>query len=220
MADLDARTDSFISMVLSVNSRVRTSDLSAVPEPDRAALLQAYAQAHSGSQQLHFDGELLTAGVPAPPAAYGAPMPMPDAIAAANASPAADQPVAPDAAPSGEAASSVGPAEAVAENDVAQKAARPARGLAWAYWLLPILLTWVGGLIAWAVVKRDSPKKARAMLVTGLLLTFVYGSVIFALFGTSIGAMWVASPLGSKLPTLPPTVSTAATPTPVAPAKK
>jgi uncharacterized membrane protein YeaQ/YmgE (transglycosylase-associated protein family) len=37
-----------------------------------------------------------------------------------------------------------------------------------AWWLLPIFMGWVGGLIAWLVNKDVDPKRARAMLITGI----------------------------------------------------
>jgi hypothetical protein len=48
-----------------------------------------------------------------------------------------------------------------------------------AWWLLPIFLTWVGGLIAWACTKDRNPKKARSMLFWGIGLTFLYGALWF-----------------------------------------
>ncbi len=41
------------------------------------------------------------------------------------------------------------------------------------WWLLPILMGWVGGLIAWLVNKDIDPPRARAMLVTGIVVTCV-----------------------------------------------
>jgi len=46
-----------------------------------------------------------------------------------------------------------------------------------AWWLLPIFFTWLGGLIAWAVTKARDPKKARSMLIWGIVLTFIYGII-------------------------------------------
>lgn len=48
-----------------------------------------------------------------------------------------------------------------------------------AWWLLPIFLTWVGGLIAWAVTKGRDPQKAKKMLWWGIGLTFIYGFIWF-----------------------------------------
>lgn len=43
-----------------------------------------------------------------------------------------------------------------------------------AWWLLPIFLTWLGGIIAWAAVKSKNKGKATGMLWLGIVLTVVY----------------------------------------------
>lgn len=48
----------------------------------------------------------------------------------------------------------------------------------YAWWLAPVLLAWVGGLLAWAMNKSRNPQKAKMMLWTGLGLTVVYAAVI------------------------------------------
>ena len=50
-----------------------------------------------------------------------------------------------------------------------------------AYWLLPIFLSWIGGIIAWAVTKDKDPKMAKNMLILGLVLTVVYVIIGFSL---------------------------------------
>jgi hypothetical protein len=42
-----------------------------------------------------------------------------------------------------------------------------------AWWLLPIFIGWIGGLIAWLVNKDVDPKQARAMLITGIAISAV-----------------------------------------------
>jgi len=42
-------------------------------------------------------------------------------------------------------------------------------GAAW--WLLPILLGWLGGLVAWLVNKDVDPERSRAMLLTGIAVS-------------------------------------------------
>jgi hypothetical protein len=49
--------------------------------------------------------------------------------------------------------------------------ARPRVSGAW--WLLPIFLGWIGGLVAWLVNKDVDPDKARAMLITGIVISVV-----------------------------------------------
>jgi len=43
-----------------------------------------------------------------------------------------------------------------------------------AWWLLPIFLTWVGGLITWLVNKDRDPEGARYMLIWGIAFTFIW----------------------------------------------
>jgi hypothetical protein len=50
-----------------------------------------------------------------------------------------------------------------------------------AWWILPILLGWLGGLIAWAVTRHRDPVMARAMLITGILISVVAIILIAAL---------------------------------------
>ena len=49
----------------------------------------------------------------------------------------------------------------------------PKRRVSGAWWLLPILMGWVGGLIAWLVNKDADPKVARSMLITGIAISVV-----------------------------------------------
>jgi hypothetical protein len=50
---------------------------------------------------------------------------------------------------------------------------RPPRRVSGAWWLLPIFIGWIGGLIAWLVNKDVDPKQARAMLITGIAISAV-----------------------------------------------
>jgi uncharacterized membrane protein YeaQ/YmgE (transglycosylase-associated protein family) len=56
--------------------------------------------------------------------------------------------------------------------------AAPPRRVSGAWWLLPIFLGWIGGLIAWLVNKDVDRKQARAMLVTGIASSVVVWLVI------------------------------------------
>jgi uncharacterized membrane protein YeaQ/YmgE (transglycosylase-associated protein family) len=47
------------------------------------------------------------------------------------------------------------------------------RRVSGAWWLLPIFMGWLGGLIAWLVNKDVDPSKARAMLITGIAISAV-----------------------------------------------
>ena len=59
----------------------------------------------------------------------------------------------------------------------------PSTGISGAWWLLPIFLTWLGGLIAWLVNKDKDPRKAKSMLWWGVGLTFIYGAIFGIVFG-------------------------------------
>jgi hypothetical protein len=45
------------------------------------------------------------------------------------------------------------------------------RRVSGAWWLLPIFMGWLGGLIAWLVNKDVDPKRARSMLITGIVIS-------------------------------------------------
>jgi hypothetical protein len=92
VADAKAKNDSFISMVLDINGRVRPADLHGVPEPERETSIAAFFERHAGEIELHFDGDALVKG-PAPLAVAAAQPPagLPDEPAAPN------QPAGPDA---------------------------------------------------------------------------------------------------------------------------
>jgi hypothetical protein len=47
----------------------------------------------------------------------------------------------------------------------------PRRRVSGAWWLLPIFMGWLGGLIAWLVNKDVDPRMARAMLITGIVVS-------------------------------------------------
>ena len=58
-----------------------------------------------------------------------------------------------------------------------------------AWWLLPIFFGWLGGLIAWAVTKARDPKKAKNMLIWGIILSviaIVIGIIITVLIITGV----------------------------------
>ena len=42
-----------------------------------------------------------------------------------------------------------------------------------AWWLLPIFLSWLGGIIAWLGVKDRDPRMAKNCLILGIILTVV-----------------------------------------------
>jgi hypothetical protein len=54
------------------------------------------------------------------------------------------------------------------------------RRISGAWWLLPILVGWLGGLIAWLLLRDQDPRKARAMLITGISISAVLVLLIVA----------------------------------------
>ena len=49
-----------------------------------------------------------------------------------------------------------------------------ARQTSGAWWLLPIFMAWVGGLIAFLVLKDDDRAKAKRLLIAGLIMTVIW----------------------------------------------
>ena len=85
------------------------------------------------------------------------------------------------------------------------------------WWLAPVLLAFIGGLLAWFMNKSKEPGKAKAMLWTGIGLTAVYavavfvfaimpgmltgsseqGTIIFDSYRDGTWQVWVMNPDGS-----------------------
>jgi hypothetical protein len=57
---------------------------------------------------------------------------------------------------------------------------RPARRVSGAWWLLPILVGWLGGLIAWLVNRDVDPRRARQMLITGIAISALLAFLVLA----------------------------------------
>jgi hypothetical protein len=73
-----------------------------------------------------------------------------------------------------------GPAMNVPPEAIAHPRPRRVSG---AWWLLPILMGWLGGLIAWLVNKDVDPQRARAMLITGIAISAVLLVLLLATSG-------------------------------------
>lgn len=58
-----------------------------------------------------------------------------------------------------------------------------------AWWILPFLLGWVGGLVAWAIVRADDKAKARNLLILGIVMTFVWILLYVVLYWV-LGLFW------------------------------
>ena len=61
-----------------------------------------------------------------------------------------------------------------------QPAMKPAEQISWLWWLLPFFLAWIGGLIAYFVLKDRNQKTAEHMLIFGVVWTFA--GVLFIAF--------------------------------------
>ena len=55
------------------------------------------------------------------------------------------------------------------------------------WWLAPILLGWLGGVIAWLVNRDVDPRVARNMLITGIVISAVSVILILSVFGGDTG---------------------------------
>ena len=53
------------------------------------------------------------------------------------------------------------------------------------WFLLPIFFSWIGGVIAYFVLRRDDPKKAKNCLYLGIVLTII-GFAINLIFGAQL----------------------------------
>ncbi len=70
----------------------------------------------------------------------------------------------------GGGSSSTGPAPSASERGAGPVQARAVSPF---YWVLPILLGWLGGLAAWIIVRDRDPVTARRMLVTGIGISVI-----------------------------------------------
>lgn len=59
-----------------------------------------------------------------------------------------------------------------------------------AWWLLPIFFAWLGGLIAWAVVRDSDAGRARKMLAVGFIVTFAWIGLSFLFSALVAGLNW------------------------------
>lgn len=67
-----------------------------------------------------------------------------------------------------------------------KRSTQPASGnIGFLWWLAPIFLAFIGGLLAWFMNKNSEPGKAKTWLFTGIGLTVVYAGIITGIFLTS-----------------------------------
>jgi len=55
------------------------------------------------------------------------------------------------------------------------------------WWLAPILIGWIGGIIAWLVNRDADPRTARNMLITGIVISVVSVIIVFSFFDGRTG---------------------------------
>lgn len=73
----------------------------------------------------------------------------------------------------GAVAQPLGPAPSAGWSQTAPMSPPSPKPVSGAWWLLPIFMGWIGGLIAWLVNRDADPAKARAMLITGIAISVV-----------------------------------------------
>ena len=178
MADYTPQIDSQIAQLLRSRGTVTPDMISGVSEQDAHDFLRMYVSQHP-DEQLAFDGTSLTAGIPSlaedpAPQAATTGMPMDDVSYGA---PVPEVFAAPPPA-QGYGAPPPGGHDTPGYTPDAVLREEPSGWL----WLLPILLGWIGGIIAWAVVKDKNSRTARNMLVTGIAI-----SVLAACMGFGLG---------------------------------
>jgi len=69
-------------------------------------------------------------------------------------------------------------------------------GAWWILVILPLLFggwNWIGGIIAWAVNKDKDPKKARSMLIWGIVLSVIYIIIAMIFIGLILAGFLIVS---------------------------
>ena len=85
----------------------------------------------------------------------------------------------------------------------------PASKASGLFWVLPVLFTWLGGLIAFLLVRKTNVKQAQAMLVLGIGLTVAYAALVVVAITVGGVALWS---VGSRTVTSPASVVISSTP--------
>jgi len=82
----------------------------------------------------------------------------------------------------------------------ATKSGQPSPRVSGTWWLMPVFLGWLGGLIAWLINKEKEPKKARSMLITGIVVSvalaalWTVGALVLGLLPSIAGLAQLARP--------------------------
>ncbi len=95
---------------------------------------------------------------------------------------AGEEPYSAEVGIGGTTSPAVSPATAPQSSWATPASTAPSKPVNGAWWLLPILMGWLGGLIAWLVNKEQDPKTARAMLITGIVISVVVFFLFYAAF--------------------------------------
>ena len=81
------------------------------------------------------------------------------------------------------------------------------------FWLLPVFFSWIGGLVAFLVVRKTNAKQARGMLLLGIGLTVAYILLVLAFLAVGGALLFTAG--SSAVTTSGPSVVTTSAPAPV-----
>lgn len=95
---------------------------------------------------------------------------------------AGEEPYSTEVGIAGATSQAVSPSPAPQTSWATPASAAPSRPVNGAWWLLPILMGWLGGLIAWLVNKEQDPRTARAMLITGIVVSVIAFFMLYAAF--------------------------------------
>jgi hypothetical protein len=63
------------------------------------------------------------------------------------------------------------------------------RAVSGAWWLLPIFMGWLGGLIAWLVNRDADPRTARNMLIVGIAISVIGALLLIAAYSSGLGSV-------------------------------
>jgi uncharacterized membrane protein YeaQ/YmgE (transglycosylase-associated protein family) len=66
---------------------------------------------------------------------------------------------------------------------------QPRRTVSGAWWLLPIFLGWLGGLIAWLVNRDVDPRTARNMLIVGIVISVIGALILMFAYSSGLSSV-------------------------------
>ncbi len=187
------RMDAQIAELLSSRTRVTPAHLPGVPDEEGAALLKHYAEIHGADEHVMWDGRRLVRERPAAvdAADSGTKPDTPESV-----TPAASRPQ-PSPTTSGPKAEESGPKPSPVDEILAASVDKslldsaPSGKVSSWLWLLPFLFALPGGLIAWLIVRDTDRSVARAMLITGAVMTvfWIFAGAGFQSVGERMGSI-------------------------------